>query len=92
MRYVRFRDSKQLESGKLLELISMIERSLLSNETSADGDLCSSSTLTHEMLIKPSPTELNRFLLQNNNTLWTKLTVTQAEHQNTPTNNIPIAR
>lgn len=100
LKYVRFRDVTKLESDKFVELIGMIEYSLSSTETSEVRDLCAATSLTHEHLMRPSPTELNRFLLQNNSTLPThqhpslriKPTIKKVKHLIIPSNNTPIVR
>ena len=100
LKYVRFRDLTKLESNKFVELIDMIEYSLSSTETPEVRDLYVSTALTHEHLMKPSPTELNRFFLQSDSTIPThqhpslriKPTIKKVEHLVIPSNNTPIPR
>lgn len=96
LKYVRFRDLTKLESDKLLELIDMIEYSISVIKPSEDNILDASTALIHEQLMKPSPTQLNRFAFQSNThhhrSHPVKPTIKKVDHLVIPSNDTPILR
>jgi hypothetical protein len=92
LKYVRFRDLKQLENDKLFELIDMIEYSLSSTVSQQDPLILPThdESSSIQMIKFDNKTSDNILLVHHRNPTEAKITVTTLENQDISSKNDPI--